>query len=62
MCIAKVPVAVSETSSQNGARPRLAKGGAESQFSFPAALSQTLRLRIAAGALPLRKFSNRYNA
>ena len=48
MCIAKVPVAVTAASSQNGARRRFDSSGVVSQSNQPAA--STLRLRLSTAA------------
>lgn len=60
MCIANVPVAVTATSSPNGARP-LATAGAVIQLNQPAAYNQLAR-RPAAADLPPRQCSNPRNA
>src|SRR5271166_4226619 len=60
MCIAKVPVAVTATSSPNGARP-LASTGATIQLNQPATENQ-LPHHPAAEDLPPRQCSNPRNA
>jgi len=62
MCIAKVPVAVTAASSQNGARRRFDSSGVVSQSNQPAASTLRLRLSTAAEAEPLRECSNHCKA
>jgi hypothetical protein len=62
MCIAKVPVAVTATSSQNGAGPRFDSSGAISQSNQLAASAHRLGLLAASEAELLRECSNRCKA